>query len=265
MIGSLFGTILVKSSDGLILDVQGVGYDVLCPASSLCLLPPENQLASVWTELVVREDSQRLFGFATLGCKRVFQMLNAVSGIGPKAALGLLGPYSGIELCDLILRGDVKQLTRIPGVGAKTAERIVLELKTKCEKIMTILASEEFAKEAPVSAVQKTRTVQGAEYLPQLLFPDPIAQKMALEGNSSNVLNASGSVRSNAAEAAKRRAVLSEVKSALENMGYKEKVYLDLAAELETQYTQQGQSSLELLLRYTLRRITDRKVKVENA
>jgi holliday junction DNA helicase RuvA len=264
MIGSLHGTVLAKSSDGIILDVHGVGYDVFSPASSLCAIAAEGELASIWTELVVREDSQRLFGFATLGCKRVFQMLTAVSGIGPKAALSLLGPYTGAELCDLILRGDVKQLTRIPGVGAKTAERIVLELKSKCEKIMILLASEEFAKEPPTANTKEIRSVMGAQASPaepihqNLLFDDPIAAGLA---KTTSVLPQ----KTPAQASAHKRAIFSEVKSALENMGYKEKVFSDIAPELENQFTKEGQNTLELLLRYTLRRITDRMVKVENA
>jgi holliday junction DNA helicase RuvA len=253
MIGALRGVVIAKNSDALVLDVQGVGYELYCPASSLCCISSLGQVASVWVEHVVREDSQRLFAFATLGCKKVFQMLTAVSGIGPKAALSLLGPYTGIELCEIILRSDVKILTKIPGVGAKTAERIVLELKSKCEKIMIILASDEFGKE-PVAFQKEPVALQ-----PQnLLFEDPVASEVLKKTDA--LRNIKTSVQMNA----NKRALFSEVKSALENMGYKEKIYQDILPDLEHQYSQNSQNTLELLLRYTLRRITDRMVKVEN-
>ena len=106
-----------------------VAYEVEVPASSLCLLPPLNQEAELYIITHVREDALRLFGFANYFDKLIFDSLIQVSGIGPKAALALLGVVDGFELCDMIINNQVVRLTSIPGIGAKTAERLVLELK----------------------------------------------------------------------------------------------------------------------------------------
>lgn len=131
MIGFLRGILLHKSPQELLLDVSGVGYRVLVPISTFCRLGDQGTQAQLLIHTHVREDQLVLYGFATPAELELFEKLIGVSGVGPKVALGVL---SGIEVEDLAqaIRGnDVARLTRVPGVGKKTAERLILELKDK--------------------------------------------------------------------------------------------------------------------------------------
>jgi len=131
MIGFLRGVLLHKSPQELLLDVGGVGYRVLVPISTFCRLGDQGAQAQLLIHTHVREDQLVLYGFATPAELELFEKLISVSGVGPKVALGVL---SGIEVEDLVqaIRGnDVVRLTRVPGVGKKTAERLILELKDK--------------------------------------------------------------------------------------------------------------------------------------
>jgi holliday junction DNA helicase RuvA len=131
MIGHLRGTILEKTPNEIVLEVGGVGYEVLIPISTFTALPDEGGQASLRIHTHVREDMLSLFGFATAAEKTLFERLISVSGIGPKLALTVLSGLATNDLVAAIRNGDVPQLVRIPGVGRKTAERIVLELKDK--------------------------------------------------------------------------------------------------------------------------------------
>jgi len=131
MIGFLRGVLLQKSPQELLLDVGGVGYRVLVPISTFCRLGDQGAQAQLLIHTHVREDQLVLYGFTTSAELELFEKLIGVSGVGPKVALGVL---SGIEVDDLVhaIRGnDVARLTRVPGVGKKTAERLILELKDK--------------------------------------------------------------------------------------------------------------------------------------
>ena len=135
MIGYLRGLLLDKGPEGVLLDVQGVGYFIEVPAMTLCALPEREQMVALYIMTHVREDAIRLFGFLEEFDKKVFQELLSVSGIGPKAALTLLGANSGEELCHIIVSEDTDSLTLIPGIGPKTADRIVLEMKAKLQRL----------------------------------------------------------------------------------------------------------------------------------
>jgi Holliday junction DNA helicase RuvA len=133
VIAHLRGTILRKAPQELILDVAGVGYRVTIPLSTFYRLGDPGTEVNVLTHTHVREDTFALFGFLTASEQALFERLISVAGVGPRLAVGIL---SGIEAPDLVgaLRsGDVARLTRIPGVGKKTAERLVVELKDKME------------------------------------------------------------------------------------------------------------------------------------
>lgn len=131
MIGHLRGTLLEKTPNRIVLDAGGVGYEVLIPISTYTALPNEGAGAALRIFTHVREDTLTLFGFATPEEKNVFERLISVSGIGPKLGLQVLSGLPTTELVSAIRSGDVARLVRIPGVGKKTAERIVLELKEK--------------------------------------------------------------------------------------------------------------------------------------
>ncbi|MCS6786564.1 MAG: Holliday junction branch migration protein RuvA [Thiobacillaceae bacterium] len=129
MIGRLTGTLLEKHPPQVLIDVQGVGYEVDVPMSTFCNLPGTGQQVSLLTHLVVREDAQQLYGFLTARERDAFRLLIRISGVGPKLALAVLSGLSVDELAQAVARQDGSRLTRIPGVGKKTAERLLLELK----------------------------------------------------------------------------------------------------------------------------------------
>ena len=135
MIGFLRGRVLEKQPNRVLVDVNGVGYEVIVPLSTFYDVGDEGAEVSLRVHTHVREDALQLYGFLSLLERQVFERLISVSGIGPKLAIAVL---SGLETRDLVVavqRGDVARLTGIPGVGKKTAERIVLELKDKLPQV----------------------------------------------------------------------------------------------------------------------------------
>jgi holliday junction DNA helicase RuvA len=135
VIARLRGLVAEKSLGDAVMDVQGVGYRVQLSLLSLARLPAEGQLAEVRVRTVVREDAIELVGFLTAEEEQMFLLLTSVSHVGPKLALAVL---SGLEVSDLagaLSQGDIARLTRIHGVGRKTAERLVLELKEKAKAL----------------------------------------------------------------------------------------------------------------------------------
>ncbi|HSN03417.1 MAG TPA: Holliday junction branch migration protein RuvA [Nitrospira sp.] len=140
MIALLTGRLAFKAPTHLALDVQGVGYEVFVPLSTFYNLPDLNQTVSLSIHTHVREDAIQLFGFVTQQEKDAFVLLTTVSGIGPKSALGILSALPVSDLVSAIQSGDVDKLETVPGVGKKTAGRIVLELKEKAAKLHPAMA-----------------------------------------------------------------------------------------------------------------------------
>jgi Holliday junction DNA helicase RuvA len=136
MIALLTGQIAYKSPDHIILDVHGVGYRVMIPFSTYYELPEEGN-ATLHIHTSVREDAIQLYGFRTRLEKSFFQLLIAVSGVGPKLARDILSNIQPSQLAAALLQGDLHKLSAIPGIGKKTAERLVLELKEKVVKLDT--------------------------------------------------------------------------------------------------------------------------------
>jgi len=131
MIGSLRGRIAAKTPPQLRIDVGGVGYELEAPMSTFFHLPAIGQEVSLLTHLVVREDAQLLYGFATPDERRLFRNLLKVSGIGPKIALALLSGISVEAFAQCIVNKDVAALIRVPGIGRKTAERLFVEMRDR--------------------------------------------------------------------------------------------------------------------------------------
>jgi len=129
MIGRITGTLLGIEQQTALVDVGGVGYEIECPISTLCELPTVGETVTLLTHFVVREDAQLLFGFLTHDDRESFRILIKISGVGPKLAIGVLSGLSGEELAAAVERDDVATLTRLPGVGKKTAERLLVELR----------------------------------------------------------------------------------------------------------------------------------------
>jgi Holliday junction DNA helicase RuvA len=131
MIALLRGALLEKGIDHVLVDVSGVGYRVSVSLNTLAAMPPTGQTALLHTHLIVREDSLSLVGFATVDERTAFDLVTGVQGIGPKLAMSILSTLEASELASAVRAGDHARLTRIPGIGKKTAERMVLELRDK--------------------------------------------------------------------------------------------------------------------------------------
>jgi Holliday junction DNA helicase RuvA len=131
MIGQLRGILLSKQPPALMLDVQGVGYELDAPMTTFYDLPEEGSELLLHTHLVVREDAQLLFGFSTENQRNLFRHLLKISGIGPRVGLAILSGLSVNEFRLCVNGEDVVRLTKVPGIGRKTAERVILELRGK--------------------------------------------------------------------------------------------------------------------------------------
>ena len=133
MIARLTGILLDKNPPYLVIDVNGVGYEVEAPSGVFSDLPENGKLVAIVIHHHYSQDSQTLYGFASLGERELFRKLLKISGIGAKMALTILSGASGEELARYVSTGDVASLTRLPGIGKKTAERIIMELRDKLE------------------------------------------------------------------------------------------------------------------------------------
>lgn len=131
MIGRLNGILIEKQPPQIVVDVGGVGYEVDVSMQTFYILPPLNAPVQLYTQLVVREDAHLLYGFATADERATFRQLVKVSGIGAKTALGLLSAMTSGELAQAVAAEDIKALSSAPGIGKKTAERLILELRGK--------------------------------------------------------------------------------------------------------------------------------------
>jgi Holliday junction DNA helicase RuvA len=154
MISHLRGTLLEKHPNQVIVDVHGVGYEVTIPVSAYSSLPGKGAAVELHIHTHVREDTLALFGFVSASDKSLFEKLISVSGIGPKLAVTALGGLTTADLVAAIRSGSVEQLVRIPGVGKKTAERMVLELRDKLDLLG--LPARASAAAAPGSAFNAT-------------------------------------------------------------------------------------------------------------
>ena len=141
MIAALTGRLAFKSPSQITLDVQGVGYELFIPLSTFYSLPDIDEPASLRVHTHLREDAIQLFGFLTTTEKDAFILLTGISGIGPKLALSVLSTLSVADLVSAIQAGDMEKLATVPGIGKKSAGRIVLELKDKMERLRAVPAA----------------------------------------------------------------------------------------------------------------------------
>ena len=131
MIGKLTGTLLEKNPPEVLVDCAGVGYEVQVPMSTFYNLPAVGERVSLLTQFIVREDAQLLYGFATAPERAAFRQLIKISGVGPRMALGILSGMGVDDLAQAITLQEAGRLVKVPGIGKKTAERLLLELKGK--------------------------------------------------------------------------------------------------------------------------------------
>ena len=131
MIGKLTGTLLEKNPPEVLLDCHGVGYEVQVPMSTFYNLPGVGEQVSLLTQFIVREDAQLLYGFATAQERQAFRELIKISGVGPRTALAVLSGMGVADLAQAVSLQEAGRLVKVPGIGKKTAERLLLELKGK--------------------------------------------------------------------------------------------------------------------------------------
>jgi holliday junction DNA helicase RuvA len=155
MIGRLRGTLLEKRPPQLLLDVGGVGYEISAPMTTFYELPETGSDVTLHTHLAVREDAQVLYGFLREQDRLLFRTLIKVSGVGPKLALAILSGMSADEFAGLVQIGDSAALTKLPGVGKKTAERLVVEMKDRLKDWQGVALASVAASAAPANDAVK--------------------------------------------------------------------------------------------------------------
>lgn len=181
MIGRLEGVLHEKAPARVLVDVAGVGYEVWIPLSTFTELPDEGKVVSLCIHTHVREEAIQLFGFASRRERSVFELLIRTSGIGPKLAIGVLSGIAPERLLEAVRAGDLATLRGVPGVGQKTAERIVVELR---ERAIELLRSEDLAAAPPsrgTSAAQGAAAEQALSALLNLGYARPQAQRVVQE------------------------------------------------------------------------------------
>lgn len=136
MIGRLRGVLIEKQAPEVLIDVNGVGYELQMPLTSFYELPEVNQPTTVYTHFVVREDAQLLYGFITKQERSLFRLLIKANGVGPKLALTFLSGMTASEFVGCVERDDIVTLVKLPGVGKKTAERLLVEMRDKLKSLM---------------------------------------------------------------------------------------------------------------------------------
>jgi len=141
VIGRLQGVLLRKEPPALMLDVGGVGYELEAPMTTFYELPAVGERVTLYTHLVVREDAHLLYGFVREAQRRLFRELLKVNGVGPRVALAVLSGLSDEEFSRCVAEEDIARLTKVPGIGRKTAERLVIEMRDKLPKDIPMPAS----------------------------------------------------------------------------------------------------------------------------
>jgi Holliday junction DNA helicase RuvA len=197
MIGKLSGVVDWKGSDQVLLDVRGVGYIVHVNDRTLASLPPAGEAASLYTDLLVREDLLQLFGFLTLFDREWHRLLMTVQGVGAKASMAMLGALGAEGVARAIALGDARSIQSAPGVGPKLAQRVILELKSKAPAMMALGGTlpaatlvEPFEAADPVPAKRRTPAA-----------PPPVSNRAAFAADALSALVNLGYAQGDAAQA----------------------------------------------------------------
>lgn len=186
MIGRLSGTLLVKQPPHLLVDVNGVGYELEAPMSTIYELPAVGQPVVLFVHQLVREDAVSLYGFHREAERALFRTLLKVSGVGAKTALAILSGASADEFARLVRLGEIAALTRIPGIGKKTAERIVVELRDRVDGIGAV-AGGGLAAGPPTDPVGEARVaLEALGYKPA--EAERLVAKVAAEGDAAEAI-----------------------------------------------------------------------------
>lgn len=187
MIGRLRGTLISKQPPSLLIEVGGVGYDVDAPMSTIYDLPATGKEVTLLIHYAVREDGVSLYGFLREPDRAMFRHLLKVSGIGAKIALAVLSGVSTDDLSRLVHAGDVVALTKIPGIGKKTAERMVVELRDRVDAVGVRLPSTVAGEVVPADPVaEATVALQQLGYKP--VEASRLVQKVAADGDTAEAI-----------------------------------------------------------------------------
>lgn len=187
MIGRLRGTLISKQPPSLLIEVGGVGYDVDAPMSTIYDLPATGKEVTLLIHYAVREDGVSLYGFLREPDRAMFRHLLKVSGIGAKIALAVLSGVSTDDLSRLVHAGDVVALTKIPGIGKKTAERMVVELRDRVDAVGVRLPSTHTGDAMPADPVaEATVALQQLGYKP--VEASRLVQKVAADGDTAEAI-----------------------------------------------------------------------------
>ncbi|MBJ8416839.1 Holliday junction branch migration protein RuvA [Acinetobacter courvalinii] len=176
MIGCLIGEVFVLEAPTVLLNVNGVGYEIDTPLSTFCQLQ-KGQKVTLWTHLVVREDAQQLYGFSDAQEKTIFRTLLKVNGVGPKMALGILSTLSVELLIHTIEHDDVNTLIKVPGVGKKTAERLMIELRDRFKALAHPASGSSNAAATQIQFMSNSPVAEAEAALQSLGYKPAEAQK----------------------------------------------------------------------------------------
>jgi len=177
MIGRLEGNLLRKEPPALLIDVHGVGYEVEAPMTTFYELPAVGEKVTLFTHLVVREDAHLLYGFVREAQRWLFRELLKVNGVGPRVGLAVLSGLSDVELVRCVTEQDITRLTKVPGIGRKTAERLVIEMRDKLGT-ETPLGTLPAAAGAGTAAVPSDPVSEAVSALVALGYKPPEASRM---------------------------------------------------------------------------------------
>lgn len=207
MIGKISGTLEYRSMDHVLIDVRGVGYMVYCSDRTLASMPAVGEAVALYTDLLVREDLLQLFGFSSLFEKEWHRLLTSVQGIGAKASLAILSTLGAEGVSRAVTLGDVAAIKAAKGVGPKTAQRIVIELKDKAPEVMALGGS--------LSKAMATATGQNTP-----AAPAPEDEVIEEEAGPAPIAAGDGASGVKGAAAAASMSVQADALSALGNLGY---------------------------------------------
>ena len=180
MIGHIRGTLLARQAPEILVEVGGIGYEVQVPMTTLYQLPELGEAVTLLTHFVVREDAQQLFGFADAADRRLFRELIKVSGVGPRLALTLLSGMDAADFARCLQRDDVAALVALPGVGRKTAERLLVEMRDKAGDWLDELSpgADDMQPLQDIAAIQPDQRAEAEQALVALGFKLTEAAKL---------------------------------------------------------------------------------------
>jgi Holliday junction DNA helicase RuvA len=185
MIGRISGILLEKQPPEILLDVGGVGYEIQVPMTTLYELPATGAALTLFTHFVVREDAQLLYGFSHVRDRHLFRSLIKVSGVGPKLALGILSGMDADAFVRTVQRDDIATLVKLPGVGKKTAERLLVEMRDRLKDWMLELA--EPAAGSPVAASDRDMLAEAESALVALGYKPAEASRAVAAANDESI------------------------------------------------------------------------------